>query len=608
MKVLDALRSSFNFMTPRERRSWATLTILRSALSILDLAGVMAIGFVATSIAFFVARGSDPERVIEFAGLKLAAVNANTLPYAAAIILTLFLSKSVFSVLLSRKSAYFVAQVEARSAKAIAEEIFTADLDSARERSREEIMFAIQVGSPSAFNSLLNSMSTIISEFTLFVLICLGFFLVNPLATLAAIVYFGIVAYIIQLFVGKRTAFFSKRSVRGSIRANVYVSDLIAVFRELSVLGLRGNYIERLYQARLESANSVATQVFLRGMPRYIIEASLLLGISALAVFQALSGNIVESAATLGVFLAGGFRLTGALLPLQSSVIEIQATIPRAQLAQQILRTHSQQMQDFESAKSVKKETERVDGPVGVRLNNVTYTYPTASEPSLYCVNLKIEAGQQAALIGVSGAGKSTIADIVSGVLNPQQGLVEFDSSGVELTKDSLVGRISYVPQKPGLVAGSIAANVALALDEDKVDRALVLKSLERAHLSEVITALPEGIDTDIGNLRDGLSGGQLQRVGLARALYTNPSLLIMDEATSALDAESEAEIAAALNQMRGEVTVLLIAHRLNTIQHSDVVFLVEAGKIRDSGTFKELQQRNDSVSKLVELMKVDDI
>lgn len=595
-------------MTPKERRRWAILTFLRSALSILDIAGVMAIGFVATSVAFFVARGSDPTRVIEFAGLQLAAVNASTLPFAAAIVLSLFLSKSLFSVILSRKSAFFVAQIEARAAKKIAESIFNSDLDAARKQSREEIMFAIQVGSPSAFNSLLNSTSTIISESTLFILICAGFFIVNPIATIAAIVYFGIVAYIIQLFIGKRTKLFSKRSVKGSIRANVHVSDLIAVFRELSVLGLRGNYINRLYEARLESANSVANQVFLRGMPRYIIEAALLLGLSSLAVFQALSGDIVESAATLGVFLAGGFRLTGALLPLQSAVLEIQATIPRAKLAHQILEDAANRNDEAPSKPHEDRETKSFLGPVGVKLSGVTYKYPTATDPSLHSVSLKIEAGQQAALIGVSGAGKSTIADIVSGVLNPQRGLVEFDSFGVELTKDSLVGRISYVPQKPGLVAGSIAANVALALDEDKVDRALVLKSLERAHLSEVITALPEGIDTDIGNLRDGLSGGQLQRVGLARALYTNPSLLIMDEATSALDAESEAEIAAALNQMRGEVTVLLIAHRLNTIQHSDVVFLVEAGKIRDSGTFKELQQRNDSVSKLVELMKVDDI
>lgn len=594
-------------MTPKERRRWTNLTFLRSTLSILDLAGIMAIGFVATSVAFFVAGGSDPERVIEYAGFRLAAVNASTLPFAAAIILTLFLSKSLFSIILSRKSAFFVAQIEARAARRIAEGIFSSDLDSARQKSREEIMFAIQVGSPSAFNSLLNSASTIISEATLFFLICIGFFAINPIATVTAVLYFGIVAFVIQLFVGKRTSFLSKRSVRGSIRANVFISDLIAVFRELSVLGLRGNLIERLYQARLESANSVAHQVFLRGMPRYIIEASLLLGLSALAVFQALSGDIVESAATLGVFLAGGFRLTGALLPLQSAVLEIKATIPRAQLAHQILEEQARRGTELVSETETSREKSVVSGAIGVRLRRVEYSYPLDPEPSLRSVDLEITAGLQAALIGPSGAGKSTIADVISGVLNPQSGVIEFLSSGQPVNRESLIGRISYVPQKPGLVAGSIASNVALALDDSEIDRDLVLRSLERAHLLEVIKGLTEGIDTDIGNLRDGLSGGQLQRVGLARALYTKPSLLIMDEATSALDAQSEADIAAALNEMRGEVTVLLIAHRLNTIQHSDVVFLVEEGRILDFGTFRNLQQRNESVSKLVQLMKVDE-
>lgn len=595
-------------MTFYERRKWAILTFFRSTLSILDLVGVMAIGFVATSVAFFVTKGSDPERIIEFAGLKLAAVNASTLPFVAAIILLLFLSKSALSVFLTKKLAFFVAKVEARSAKAIAESLFTSDLDSARKLSREEIMHAIQVGSPAAFNSMLNYLSVILSEFTLFVLICFGFFLVNPLATLVAIIYFGIVAYVIQIFVGKRAVFFSKRSVRGSIRANVFVSDLIAVFRELSVLGLRENYIEKLYQARVEAADSVATHVFLRGLPRYIIESSLLLGISAISAFQLISGNIIDSAATLGVFLAGGFRLTGALLPLQSSVIEILATLPKAQLAHQILEDHSESVQVFQGNKKNERPQKEISGPVAVKLFDLTYTYPTSTDPSLNSVNLIIEAGQQAALIGMSGAGKSTLADLISGVLRPQHGTIQFECEGVELARDGLVGRISYVPQKPGLVAGSIAANVALAVDEDDVDRELVLASLARAHLSDVIETLPEGIDTDIGNLRDGLSGGQLQRVGLARALYTKPSLLIMDEATSALDAESEAEIASALNQMRGEVTVLLIAHRLNTIQHSDVVFLLDAGKVKDSGNFKDLQKRNESVSKLVQLMKVDEI
>jgi ATP-binding cassette, subfamily B, bacterial PglK len=593
-------------MTRSERSKWSLLTTLRALLSILDLAGVMAVGFVATSIALFLTRGSDPNRVLEFAGFELVAVNAKTLPYAAALVIGLFLAKSVFSILIARRAAFFVAKVEARSAKTLAQNIFSSDLDAARSKSREEIMFAIQVGSPSAFNALLNSLSTIISESTLFILICFGFFLVNPPATLAAIIYFGVVAFVIQLIVGKRITRTSKTSVKGSLKANVYVSDLISVFRELSVLGLRQRYIDRLYKARVEAADSVATQAFLRGMPRYIIEAALLLGISGLGVFQALSGDIVDSAATLGVFLAGGFRLTGALLPLQSAFLEIKATIPRAEKALEILEQTNKASTESQT-EQLENDLPEYLGPLGINISNVTYRYPTALSNAIDAVTLEIKPGEQVALIGASGAGKSTLADLIAGVLSPTVGKLELQLDGNAVARSDLSGAISYVPQRPGLVAGTIAENIALAVDAEKIDKEQVWKSLEKSHLSAVIKELPEGIDTDLGNMKDRLSGGQLQRIGLARALYTNPGLLIMDEATSALDAESEAEIAAALNQIRSHVTVVLIAHRLNTIQHSDQVFLLDNGKLTDSGTFKELQKRNPSVARVVELMRVEE-
>jgi ABC-type multidrug transport system fused ATPase/permease subunit len=166
-------------------------------------------------------------------------------------------------------------------------------------------------------------------------------------------------------------------------------------------------------------------------------------------------------------------------------------------------------------------------------------------------------------------------------------------------------GRVSYVPQRPGLVSGTILENVALAEDFEEIDRDGVFESLRLAHLEPLVSGLPEGLNTPLGKLQDGMSGGQLQRLGLARALYTKPGLLVMDEATSALDAESEAEIQQALDEMRGKVTVVLIAHRLNTIQHADMVILVEDGRVKDSGKFQELVSRNTSVQKVVELMKI---
>jgi ATP-binding cassette subfamily C protein len=239
-------------------------------------------------------------------------------------------------------------------------------------------------------------------------------------------------------------------------------------------------------------------------------------------------------------------------------------------------------------------------------LRDVSFSYPDADNPAIRNASFQVQPGTQVALMGPSGAGKSTIADLLCTVLTPTGGrIVRTDSPNVADGSIEL-GRVGYVPQRPGLVSGTILENVALAENEDQVNREQALEALRLANLSDLIAELPDGIDTPLGKLQDGLSGGQMQRLGLARALYSKPGLLVMDEATSALDAESEAEIQKALDSMRGKVTVVLIAHRLNTIQHADKVILVEDGLVKDSGTFKELIARNPSVERVVDLMTVE--
>ena len=606
--MLNAIRASLAFMTPKERSKWLFLSGLRATLSIFDLLGILAIGFVVTSTAIFLTQGSSPNRVLEFAGLQIPAVTAQTLPLVAGAILAIFLGKAFFSILITKKAAFFVATIEAKAAKAIAERVFGGDLAEARLRSRDEMAYAIQFGSPAAFNYILNYTSTVIAEGSLFILICLGFLLVDPWATLAAVAYFSLIAFVIQYFAGTLMARAGAKAAEATIDANGAVGDLIAVFRELSVLGLKHKYIDRIYQSRVSAADSAAAQTYLNGMPRYIVEAALLVGVTAFILIQALSGDIVSSAATVGVFLSGGFRLTAAMLPLQAALLNIKGSIPVATKAHEILVDYSLSISKSKalSTKELQPGSKQGSGALRVQLDNVSLRYADASESAIREVSLVIEPGQQVAFIGPSGAGKSTLADLMCGVLSPSIGKIFVKDLGHELESQSEMS-VSYVPQKPGLVAGSIAQNVALGFDQTQIDESLVLRALESAHLKDAVLALPKGIHTDLGKYQDGLSGGQIQRLGLARALYSQPGLLVMDEATSALDAESESEIAKALDQMRGKVTVVLIAHRLNTVQHADKVFLIEEGQVTDQGNFQELMKRNPSIDRLVQLMKVDE-
>jgi ATP-binding cassette subfamily C protein len=610
--MLKAIKASLAFMTPQERSKWYFLTGLRALLSLLDLLGILAIGFVVTSTAIFLTSGSDPNRVLEFAGLEIPAVTAQTLPWVSATVLVLFLAKALFSVLLTKRAAFFVATVEAKAARTIAEIGFGGDLGDARKRSREEMMYAIQAGSPSAFNTLLNAVNVLFSEAVLFLLVCIGFLFVDPWATLAAVLYFGFIAFVMQYFVGSLMTKAGQIATEGTVAANTAISDLLSVFRELLVLGKRGKYIDGIYKARADAASSAANQYYLSGMPRYIIEAALLVGVALFVLAQALGGDIVKSAATIGVFLSGGFRLTAALLPLQSALLSIKSALPSARTAHEILElatVHETRTRFKNAAKaraSVLDKSPNSNSPIGVELRDVSFSYPDSHNPALKNASFLVEPGTQVALMGPSGAGKSTIADLLCAVLTPTSGTIVRSDSTNGLDGFEAIGRVSYVPQRPGLVSGTILDNVALAESEVEANRERALEALKLANLAELISELPDGLDTPLGKLQDGLSGGQMQRLGLARALYTKPGLLIMDEATSALDAESEAEIQKALDSMRGKVTVVLIAHRLNTIQHADKVILVEDGLVKDSGRFKELVARNPSVERVVDLMKVE--
>ena len=592
-------------MTTRERRRYYLFLALRSFVALFDLLGVLAIGFLATSIALFITLGSDSNRLVEFGGLTLPAVNAQTLLPVAVLILGLFVAKAIISILLTRQLAYFLARVEARSARAVADRAFGSGLGEAKRHSREEIYFAVQVGSPAAFNSVLNAVGTIIAEGLLFVLVIGSFIAVDPLSALGALVYFVLIAAVIQLFIGNLMQKAALRASEGAVAANTAIGDLSEVLREATIFGKKDYFFDKIHTARIRTASSVASQITLGGMPRYIVETALIIAVALFVLWQSASGDLVKAAGTLGIFLSGGLRLTASLLPLQGALLVIKQSIPVAERALNFLTPKSG---PGTSIAPIAAGSAQVNNPVSVELQNVSFDYPDSESPTLIGIDVKIQAGQQVALIGPSGAGKSTLADLILGLHKPSSGELLIDGQDPDRVIAKNPGRLGYVPQRPGMISGTVSENIALGVPAEQVDQARLDESISSSHLKKVLSQLPEGVDTNLGKRKDELSGGQLQRIGLARALYSKPGLLVMDEATSALDADSENEINKALDEMRGRVTVVLIAHRLNTVQRSDVVFLVEEGRITASGTFPELLRINNTVQNLAKLMSIDDV
>lgn len=601
--MLATLRGAIAFMGPNERIKFTAFLVLRALAAILDLAGILAIGLLATSIASSLTRGSDASRTIEVGQFLLPAITAQSLPIFSIAILGLFLSKAIWSIALTQRLAYFLAKIEARSARKIAENAFGKSLEDARAFTKEEIAYAIQIGSPALFNQVLNSIGTIIAEGILFVLIFIAFGFVDIGMAIWAVIYFGLVALSIQRFVGRLMQRNGEKLTSHTVQANTSLADLSDVLREAKVLGKQSYFFDSIFYARVKASRSRATQYVLTGLPRYIVESALIVAIAIFVVFQTINGDIESSATILGVFLTGGLRLTASLLPLQGSVLTIKQSVPDAIKAVELLSKSATPKTG--SCLEIREHRTKSLGALPVTLRSLGFTYRGQKKAVLNEISLEIKPGSQVAFIGVSGAGKSTLADLILGILEPTVGEVLIGGVLPEKLTGQQPGLLGYVPQKPGIISGTVEQNIALGIKAEDIDRERLKNSIEASHLTSLIESLPDGVNTELGKRKDELSGGQLQRIGLARALYAGPKLLVLDEATSALDAESENEINLVLDGMKGQVTVILIAHRLNTIQHADTVFVLEKGALSESGSFQELLEKSSRVRNLAKLMSI---
>jgi ABC-type multidrug transport system fused ATPase/permease subunit len=238
-----------------------------------------------------------------------------------------------------------------------------------------------------------------------------------------------------------------------------------------------------------------------------------------------------------------------------------------------------------------------------VELININFTYPGGAAAVLKSISLQIKSGEIIAIVGPSGAGKTTLADIILGVISPDSGDVKISGIDPSTAIEKWPGSIAYVPQDVIVSNCSIRENVGLGYPNEEIEDKIVLQALKIAHLDEFIQTLPEGLHTNVGDRGTKLSGGQRQRLGIARAIFTKPKLLVLDEATSSLDGQSEADISDSINDMRGEITVILIAHRLSTVKNADKVVYLEGGKIVSIGTFEEVRKNVPNFEKQASLM-----
>ena len=530
-----------------------------------------------------------------------------------AVIAGLFIIKGGLSILFNRWTAVFLAQVEIRNSAKIARYIFSGSLYTLRKYTRAEISFLVGQSTNATFSGVLGSMTTMIIEASLFVSIFVLFIAVDPVAALVIALYFAGLVFLLQAATAKKYLSSGRDIQKGSVDAGAAILEMVDGFREISVLSRQDFFLSRFVEAKKLGARTGVALNILASIPRYIAETGLIIGAFGFLAWQLSSGTLGDGLLALGIFLAGSFRMMGAILPLQGLWNQLRVMQKWVTSAQEVLVKLRDEPELLDAniyaetlvGANVQRAT--LDTGLPVVLKEVGFCHSGAKTQTIGGVSFSVEPGSFIAIVGPSGAGKTTLVDLILGLYEPDEGVIEVAGHDPKRLRQEQPGLMSYVPQKPGLVTGTIAENIALGVDESDWDEVAIWEALEGAQLAEHVRGLPQTIHSDLGSHSDGLSGGQIQRLGLARALYTKPNLVVLDEATSALDAATEASIATAIRNLGSQTTVIVIAHRLSTIQHADQVHVMEDGRILASGTFKQVRKRVPMIEEYVKLMSFDD-
>jgi len=600
--VVTSLRYIIQLLTSRQRRGVFLLTIAMMTLNLLDLAALSLLGLL---IAF----------LTDGSGLGSSSILSGLTPTAAVLYLLggsglLFTLKTVGGIFLAKVRARFIARVEVHFSSKIAGRIFLSGLAGVKSYARPDIEWAILRSSNTAFGKILGSLLALFAELSLSVSVVILFIVIDPLSALAVMVYFSIVLVVFERFTRSKVARTGADMARGSLLVTQTVGDFLVAFKEISVLGKLDFFLEKIAFGRGEVATGTATMSYVTAVPRLIVEVALIIGAMGFFALQ-LVGSESPDFVVLGIFLVGSLRIMSALLPLQRNTMTLRHEIPQAEGAIALLRELSDPPASL-SRPSSQEEPSFAGSRLGqfglsVDVTDLTFGYSDGRShvQVLTGVNMSIKAGTTVALIGPSGAGKSTLLDLILGLLHPSSGDIRFSGRSAKSLQVNFPGMMGYVPQKPGLISGTVRENVALGLAEDEVDDDQVWAALESAELVEFVGTLESGLSSLLGEHSDSLSGGQMQRFGLARALYSRPQLLVLDEATSSLDADTEASISRSLRKLGAKTTKIVVAHRLSTVQSADVVFVMEGGRVVDQGTLDELLKRNSLVRRYAKLMKV---
>jgi ABC-type multidrug transport system fused ATPase/permease subunit len=578
---------------PRKDRTKVVLVaVIQIVLSFLDLIAVALIGILG-SIALTGIQSGQPGDRVSFV-IKLLHLSDMQFQKQVAILAVisaiLLISRTVFSVIFIRRIFLFLSNKGAEISSNIVSRLLNSNLMTIQRQPDQDLLYQITLGVNAVSLGILGNATTLLADGSLLLILMIGLFIVDPLIALSSVILFGGLGLMLYINTNKMARSLGEEYTRFSIQSNQEILEVLSTYRETLVKNRRSYYSQRISSTRYKLSSATAALQFMPHIGKYIIESGIVLGAILVSGIQFWMQDATHAVATLSVFLASGTRIAPAIMRIQNGALSFRSQMAGADSTLKLIRSLSHIQPVAQVSDNL--ETLHKGFTSKIEVKNANLVYPSGGANALSNINLHISEGQFVAIVGPSGAGKTSLVDTLLGVIPLESG--EILISGVPPLEaiSQWPGSISYVPQDVAIANSTIKENVSLGFPGEEVADNAVREALIVAQLNDYVQTLPEKFETQVGERGAKLSGGQRQRLGIARAMYTKPKLLVLDEATSSLDGQTESDISDAIQNLRGDVTVVMIAHRLSTVRNADKVVYMKEGSILAVGTFEEVRAK----------------
>ena len=583
---------AFRLYSSGDKKKILAVVFIQSILGFVDLVGVALIGMVG-ALSFSAVSGSASfssiSKILSFVHLDTVKIQ-NQIIILSLFALMIFVLKTFFSIYFTRRILFFLSAKGAIASNVVIQKLLHQNILFLQGRTSQDYLYSVTQGIQSVTLGVVGASISMVADISSAVVLLFGIGVVEWTTAIGATFYFGLMGYALYFFMHKKAERLGEQSAELQIRSSNNILEVLQTHREALIRGRLDFYTKLIGDDRLKLSKASAEMFFMPNISKYVIETGVIVGAVIVSLSQFLMGNSSHAVLSLAVFMAAGIRIAPAVLRIQQGVIGIRTSLgsakPTLELIDALDLLPSRTTGVVRGAPSNWN-----DFKPEIEVENISFTYPGSQRKALDGISFSVPKGTVLAIVGESGSGKTTLVDTLLGVIEPNDGEVRISGYSPLTSVKKWPGSVAYVPQNVVIAQGTIMANLALGFDQSMFSEEEYEKALEIAQLTDFVSTLPNKIHTIVGENGAKLSGGQRQRLGIARALMTKPNLIVLDEATSSLDSATENNLSEAILKLRGNVTLVIVAHRLSTIRSADAVLYMSKGRKLASGSFEEVRK-----------------